>query len=505
MKRLFAAIGTCGLAFGVATAGNPPSPVSHTELVTKLGSDDFREREAAAVALEKAGSAALPALREATNSTNPEVRQRAQEIAFKLQRTVDSTSYIAPKKLALNYRDTPLGVAINDLKARTGLNITLDTNRIKNPLRTVTLVTGELPAWEALDQFCTAAGLKEVFRADLDLPKQPPRRGYVPPPQVPAPDAVPVVLIDGKNDKLPAARDSAMRVTVLPRAFPGHRVVLGTGETTLCFDIAPAPGLNWQNVVGVKVKKLIDDADRPGGAGSPRPVLPGVFDFDGAGGFGGGGFGGGVVVFNGPGGFGGGFGGGMIDPRTGMPIPADSLPNPRIVPVPLKIGTPTARTIKRLEGHVIGEIQLANQTLITLNNPTKNTGIAFDGPGEMRLTVNTIGEPRGNFGITMQVTLQYPSLWSMNARRGFNPGGLWPEVPRPGTQMPTVQAYDATGKLMPYSNSGFTDSNDDGSLMIQQINMTFRKDAGTPAKLVLVGPRPVVVEVPFVMENVPLP
>jgi len=38
---------------------------------------------------------------------------------------------IGAKKVTLNYRDTPLGSAINDLKTRTGLNITLDPNRIR--------------------------------------------------------------------------------------------------------------------------------------------------------------------------------------------------------------------------------------------------------------------------------------------------------------------------------------------------------------------------------------
>src|SRR5439155_22004641 len=104
------------------------------------------------------------------------------------------------------------------------------------PLRKVTCVTGEVPAWEALDAFCTAAGLKEVFVQELDVPKpqQQPggRRGYVAPmPQIPNPDAVPIVLIDGKAQKLPGDRNTAVRVVALPPSFPGHRVTLGTGET----------------------------------------------------------------------------------------------------------------------------------------------------------------------------------------------------------------------------------------------------------------------------------
>ncbi|MBP3953902.1 HEAT repeat domain-containing protein [Gemmata sp. G18] len=512
MRRLFAAIGTCGLAVGVA-GGNPPAPVSPApganvstgapavpsrvaQLIARLGAEDFRDRESAVAELEKSGPGAIPLLRDATKSDDPEVRRRAAGILFRLERNVDSAALLVPKKIALAYRDTPLGSAINDLKARTKLNLALDTTRIADPLRKVTCVTaGEVPVWEALEQFCAAAGLREAHRLELDVPKQQPqgRRVYVPPPAPPAPDAVPVVLIDGSGERLPGARDSAVRVLVMPRKFPGHRVTLGTGDTTLCFDVAPIPGLNWQDVVGVKIHKLVDDAGRTGGAGTARPFAQGNGEFEG------------VVAWGGGMGFvGGGFG--RFDPRTGMPIPPETLPNPRMVSVPLKLGTPNARTLKRLEGYVLGEIQVPNQNLITITNPAKNTGTAFDGAGQTRLTVMAVGEPKGNAGVTVQLRLEYPSPWAVNARRGFNPGGIWPESPR-ATQTPTVQAYDASGKQMltQRSTGDYNDSSDDGTMMFQHITMTFRKDAGAPAKVVLVGPRPVIVEVPFVMENVQLP
>lgn len=500
MRRLFAALGTCGLAIGVAV-GNPPAPAptavpTVSELVTRLGAHDFRDREAAVAHLEKSGASAIPALREAANSPDPEVRQRASAILFKLQRTADSTGLIAPKKVTLTYRDMPLGTALTDLKTRTGLNIVLDTTRVADPLRKVTCVTGEVPLWDALEQFCAAAGLQEAHRLELDVPKQPPtgRRGYVASPAIPNADAVPVVLIDGK-DGLPGARATAVRIVALPKSFPGHRVTLGTGETTMCFDVLPTPGLNWQDVVAVKITKLTDDAGRAGGAGSIKSAPANNFEFDGVVAWGGGGFGG-------PGGF-----GGRFDPRTGMPIPPDSLPNPRIVAVPLKLATPNARSIKRLEGHVLGEVMVANQTLITVPDPAKNTHTAFDGPGQMRLTVTAVSEAKGNAGVTVQVTLQYPSPWAVSARRGLNPGGIWPEAPRGAGQTPTVKAFDAKGKemLARTSNGAYSDSSDDGLTMFQNYNLTFAKDAGVPAKLTLVGPRAVVVEVPFVLENVPLP
>ncbi|MFM8270967.1 MAG: hypothetical protein ACKODX_01325, partial [Gemmata sp.] len=179
MRRLFAAIGTCGLAVSVAV-GNPPAPSAPpgsgpaaAELIARLGSDDFRTRERATADLEQAGAAAIPALREAARSADPEVRRRAGGVLFKLQRTADSAGLLAPRKVALEYTATPLGTALNDLRARTGLNLTLDPNEVADPLRTVTCATGELPVWEAVERFCAAAGLQESHRLELDVPKQP--------------------------------------------------------------------------------------------------------------------------------------------------------------------------------------------------------------------------------------------------------------------------------------------------------------------------------------------
>lgn len=498
MTRSFAALALIGLGVGLATGGPAPAPLTPAELVARLGSDDFPTREAAVRALEKCGPEAIPALRAALRSDDPEVRQRAAAVLTRLQRAADSAGRLAPKRVALDYTDVPLGTAINDLRSRTGLNVTIDPNRVANPLRKVTCATGEVPVWEALDLFCAAAGLKEDVRAELDVPKvqQQNRRAYTPPPQIPAPDAVPVVLIDGKGQRPPGDRRTAVRVVALPASFPGHRVTLGTGEVTFCFEVAPAPGLNWVDVSAVKVTKLIDDAGRFGGAGVARPAEPGFVDPDG-----------GFVAFGGLGAVGGlvlGRGGVRFDPRTGAPIYPDTIPNPRVVEVPLKVATPTARTLKRLEGVVLGEITLTNQTLLTLDDPTKNVGTAFSGAGDLRLTVLGATETKTG-GTSVQLLLQYPSPWSANARRGFNPGGLWPEAPRSPNQSPAVQAFDAAGKaLTPNVNTGYTDSGDDGLTMHHHLTLSFRKGAA-PAKFVVVGPRPLVVEVPFVMENVPLP
>ena len=345
--------------------------------------------------------------------------------------------------------------------------------------------TGEVPVWEALDAFCVAAGLREVYLNELDVPKSSTRRpGYTPPPPAPLADAVPVTLIDGKPEKLSGTRSQAVRVLALPPTFPGHKVTLGTGEVSLCLDVTPIPGLGWQEAVGVKVTRLIDSNGRAGGAGTEKTVQP----------------------FNDPSGM-------VVFARGGMamrfdvngnPIPPDTQTNPRVVSMPLKLGSISPRAIKRLEGSVFAELQVPNQPLIVVTDPKDKTGTWMNGPGELRFSVLEVKEAPGPGGLgSVKVQLEFPSPWVVNARkRGWNPG--WPEAPRM-TQGNRMEAFDAQGKPFPLTTSGYNDMSDDGMTSIQTMTMTFKHGVGVPAKLVVVGAKPVTVEVPFVLEDVTLP
>lgn len=492
MRKLFATVGILGLAFAVTAGEQPPTPPTPTvsELIHRLGSEDYRDRQEAAAALEKAGPRAIPALHQAMKSESPEVRLRVTPILVKLERAATSSDKLAAKKVKLSYKDVPLGTAFNDLRMKTGLNLSLDPEKIGDPFRKVTCVTDELPVWEALDAFCTAAGLKEEFRNELEAPKNQRRgngyiAGYQPVPTIGI-ESVPIMLVEGKPVRVVGDRRTAVRVLALPPSFPGHRVTLGTGETTLCFDITPAPGLNWQGVTAVKITKLIDDAGRVGGAAAPKAQFNGFEITDGWGNAPA------AIQFN-----------GRFDARTGIPYPLASLPNPRVHPIALKLATPAARSIKRLEGSVFSEIVVNNQTLLTINDAAKYIGVPFDGPGDVRLTVVSITEDKA--GAKVQLLLEYPTSWAQSWRRGTNPGGIWPEAPQQGTN-PTLLAFNAEGKpMLPQLTSNFPNASDDGTTMLHRFEWTFRKDTGVPAKFVVTGPRSMAVEVPFVLENVPMP
>ena len=487
MIRLLAGVGVCAVA-AATWAANPPAAVPTPEaLVAGLGSADFAAREAATRALETAGPPAIPALEAALQHPSPEVSRRAAGVLAKLRRAEDSRVLLAPKTVRLAYKNVPLGAAAGDLKVRTGVNVVLDPAGVTDPSRAVTCETAALPVWEAVTAFCRAAGLREVYAADLPVPKPEPRarRTYYAPPPPPAADGVPVRLADGPPDALPGNRATAVRVLALPRAFPGHAVTLGTGEVTLCFDVTPLPGLHWQEVAGVRVTKLIDDAGRVGTGGAVElPEAP-ANDAINAG----------VVFFNG--------GGRNVVMRwddNGNPLAPSSHPNPRVVPVPLKLATPAARSLRRLEGVVVCELAVPDQPLVTIDAPAGHVGAAFEGAGGVKATV--LGVAPGAGGRTaVRVRVDAPSAWT--ARRRLTPWGpLWPDQAQSTRGVYRATAADAAGKPVAVTCT-LSDLNDDGSNLTTVVQMTA---AGPPpARLTLVGVRPTTVEVPFAMENVPLP
>jgi hypothetical protein len=157
-----------GLGLGVVAAlPAPAAPAPDTapvaKLIEQLGSSDFEERDRATKALDAVGEPALDALRKAAEShPEAEVRMRAGLLVKAIEtRTVNST-VLAPRKVHLVYKDTPLPEAVADFSKKSGYAITLNDPENKLRDRKITLDTGEVPFWEALDLFCAKAGLVEA-------------------------------------------------------------------------------------------------------------------------------------------------------------------------------------------------------------------------------------------------------------------------------------------------------------------------------------------------------
>ncbi|MBX6313661.1 MAG: hypothetical protein IRY99_12195 [Isosphaeraceae bacterium] len=160
------------LLVGMLGLGPEPEPEA-AALVARLGSARWADREAAAVALERLGRAALPALRAARQAKDPEVQTRAAAL---LER-IESGLMVKPTLVRLDYRDRPLTEVIRDLSEQSGMALVLDADSSPRlAARRLTLEEAEpLPFWEALDRLCQAGGL----RHDLGTHELPGGRGMV--------------------------------------------------------------------------------------------------------------------------------------------------------------------------------------------------------------------------------------------------------------------------------------------------------------------------------------
>ncbi len=139
------------------------------ELVARLGSPRFADREAAAESLKRLGPQALPALREARSARDLEIRLRAS----KLRDEIESTAILAPTMVQLDFHDRPLSEVVEGINRRAGVFLapgdTLAMRRRPQdrpswPDRRITLEAPDpVPFWEAIDRLCRAGGLRRLY------------------------------------------------------------------------------------------------------------------------------------------------------------------------------------------------------------------------------------------------------------------------------------------------------------------------------------------------------
>lgn len=238
-----------GLAI-CATPGRTADEAAIGKLIEQLGSAEFSEREKASTELNRIGTPALEALRKATKSDDPEVRRRAEDLVGVLERQAATEKVLAPKKVRLQLKETPLPDAVATLKKQSGYEVVLHDPEGKLRSRTVTLDSGDVTFWEAVDLLCLKAGLVEIE------PK--PAAGVVPRPQPAqgpgaiAPRPVRELL------PLPAERAPAVRPATEP--VPGAKA-------------APAPALPIPGgPAPVQDKRLVEE--EPVAKPAPAPALP---------------------------------------------------------------------------------------------------------------------------------------------------------------------------------------------------------------------------------------
>lgn len=131
-------------------------------LVQQLGAARFADREQAVRDLNALGPPALPALRRARQSPDPEVRTRAAQLVERIA----FNQAMAPTRVPLHFRDRPLHEVLTELERHAGIPLRLDP-RAGPALaaRPVTLEAGEpVPFWEAIGRLADDVHLRTDLR-----------------------------------------------------------------------------------------------------------------------------------------------------------------------------------------------------------------------------------------------------------------------------------------------------------------------------------------------------
>ncbi|MBY0526185.1 MAG: ubiquinol-cytochrome-c reductase complex assembly factor 3 [Gemmataceae bacterium] len=456
------------------------------KLVSQLGSQVFTERMAATQELDAIGAPALEALKKAATSNEPEQRRRAEELVARIERRVEAQRLLAPTRVRLVCKDTPVADAVADLAKKSGVNVIL-TTPAQAKERRVTLDTGEASFWQALDLLCHQGGLIEVGSVDVPL-----RVGDIQPPQAAA-GIGQVLLADGKPLDLPTQHAGAARIRALPPNTPVLASPRGQGEILFALGARLEPRVQFQSMKGAQIDKALDDQGQdlmPIAASDPAaPVDQPVFI--------------GNV-------------GGMARGIVGT--------GDHQAPVRLKVGSKPSKTIKELTGKISAEVRTAPEPVMVVDDVFKAVGKTVKGKQGGTLTLAAM--ERQDDGLFMvRVELQPPPdaadqpILRARIRRGALL--IQPIMPQ-GMQIQVQQAGGGFGFVG--DSMGITLLNAKGQTMqlVQTPSRTFKlanmvatheltlvfkpqEGQGDPARLVYSTARIVTLEVPFTLRDVPLP
>jgi hypothetical protein len=493
-----------GLCLAYAEQTNPApaktDPAAVAKLVTQLGSERYEDREAAFKALDALGPTALEGLRTVLTGRDEETRRRAVELVLLIERRQESAQLTQPKMVHLVYTDTPVTQAVQDMARKTGFQIQIEGDQTKLANRKITLDTGDIPFWQAVDQFCLKAGLVErgssvipenttpnVYGMRVAMASRIEINGF----GGPRPET-PLVFLEGKHQALPTYYGGAVRVRVLPRATPtanapqsGSPVNDNEGGRPLTIEVSPEPKMGWQNVLSVRIEKVLDEQGNE--LKVPLPYLGEPSDYVGDQ----------VWAM-----------GGMKD----MSWDIAGQNSNRSIQVPIRLhASKDVKRLKEVHGFVAAEVLTPMQPLITVEDILKASDKTVPGKDGGSLKVSEVKrDDKGQ--VTLQVVVEKPAAPQaevMADQMRVRWGGGMPVQAQPNdvnTVGKTLSLVDEKGqafKLVAVENK-VLDSETGGTV---EYRLTFQPPAGAPkpAKLVYSGQRQTTIDVPFVLKDVPLP
>lgn len=474
--------------------------ISIAELTARLGDRDYSVRESAQAELLRGDPAVLPLLELTMRTeTNPEIRERVETILAELKKRGERSRFLKAEPIALRFQATPLKTAVAEVRKLARIAVELAPS-VKDANRPITLDTGPLPIWEAVERFRAAAGLEEVFQVEPALPASNTGNGFgngrnflVYPQSTPAVAPTPIVWIDARTPTVASSADRSgmLRVTALPARFPIHRRIRGEGMTVLYLDVTAPQHFAWSESGPVRIDYAEDQSGRPLTAAalpSPPPPTNGFEN---------------IVFLN----------NGMMmnlgesTSRYGAVGPKPA--NPRYAAVPVRTDDRSTSSLRVLQGSLRGEVTIPDEAILTIDDLSAVVGKVYQlGVDATFVVVDLKTSAEGTR--TMKIKITAPNPWNL-ARRGILgrrgiPASLWDDGGFGSSSLKSYRFSDdqnrkATGVVFS------TSSSDNGIQQTSELEIRFDRSmtAGPPKKLVILGDRIVPLEVPFRLTNVPMP
>jgi hypothetical protein len=459
-------------------------------LIQQLGSPRFDEREAATRALDALGPAALEPLRKALPSQDAEVRRRAVQLVRRIEGRLESIRALEPTRLRLVYREKPMSEALTEVASKTGLRFQLEGNLAKLIQRKITLDTGETTLWEALAEFCEAAGLSE--------------RGLRP---GPGPDdryrdsrivslreiydvadrkESPLALKDGASPALPTHQAGALRVRALSPDTPLPGQTRVEGEALFGLEVRLEPRLQLQSVLALRIDRAIDEKGQT--LSQPTDAVAGVSSI---------GTGNEILFY--------------WDGTTELP---SNLPSGAgLVPVRLRLPERPCRRLKELHATLALRALTPSEPLVTVDSVLRAAGQSFKGDdGSSLKVIEVLCENEGQVKLRVEVAPAPRDLVvdGLPARillmnRGLRRGPVQTTFIPPVVCAEQLSLLDGRGRPIPLAERVPPEL--DGTGKAWEFNLVYRAGPGQggPSRLVYTGRRSVTLEVPFTLKDVPLP
>ena len=488
----------CGRIIGIGLLFVSPvlaqTPDAFESRVRDLAHPRYAVREKAARELVAAGESALPALRAVAQSTDEELRTRAAIVADRIEHTARSARLLTAPKLAFKFDKVPLDEAIAEVAKKAQRHYLVDKTKIKDNKRPITLDTGELPYWEALDAFYQAAGITEdIGQVPVTKTESGGRGRRVivrGPGSMTMPNALVCRLVDCVTP-MPVSTAQAFRVRAMPIDPAQDKYDDIKGEVTLHLDIDTAPGVPLREIVGIEIRKATAEDGRP--LASAYPVPP---------------FSGGINTVD-----------QLVMQQLVVASGEYSIENPsggnHARAVTLKTDGLHPKKIAELQGVVFAKVLTPVEPILTVGQFLKTSGreTTADGMTVQIKDIKTIGDGRAvvqirlttrtdqmddvlNLPVQMKGRVQQFIRINRGGRLHADVGGL-----------PDFKVFDATGQPLKGISARVHGMSADGTTMTQDVELTFEKPVqGTERlSLALMAKRVAVVEMPFVLKNVPIP